>query len=120
MVFTVYVYVYVEIGEIVTHSSDEGDGEDISSETEDTYPLQEKEDQKNKFITKSNDYSQDVGNQTIVAKKHSEEKNIVYDILATKSSVTRSNTNLVYGRIVSKEVAKYKPSSPCFIRKADI
>ena len=112
--------VYVEIGEIVTENSDEGDGDDISSETENMCHAQEKEDLNNKFITKSNDCNQDVSDQTIVINKHFEKINNMNNIFAIKSSVANTNHNLVYGRMVAKEVAKYNPSSPVIIRKSDI
>ena len=49
--------------------------------------------------------------------KYSEENENLKNIFATKGSVTHSNSNLVYGRIVGKEVAKYAPSSPLVIRR---
>ena len=38
-------------------------------------------------------------------------------ISVPKNSGKMKNTNLIYGTIVAKEMAKYKPSSPVILRK---
>ena len=51
---------------------------------------------------------------------HSNDKDHQKKISVAKNIMKINNFNPVYGTIIAKEVAKYKPCSPIIIRKWDI